>query len=90
MFKLVPIEAMRNLAALQKLARLLSKGRALTAMQVAGKMNCSKPIAYFRLKTLEGHGLTLIKETVRQACTGPSSVAYRVVTNAKFKNFLGK
>ncbi len=90
MFKLIPIEDMRNLGALQKLARLLSKGKALTAAQVAAKMECSKPIAYFRLKSLEGHGLTLSKEMVKQACTGPPSAAYRIVENAKLKTFLRK
>lgn len=89
MFKLTPIETMRNLGALQKLAHLLTT-KTMTAMQVATKMRCSKQIAYFRLKSLEGHGLTMVKETARRSCTGPPSVAYRIVKNAKLKTFLGR
>lgn len=70
----------RNEDALAELVELLSQGQMLTAMQIAARTGCSKPVAYERLEALRKRGTRFQTVKVREGVTGPKSIAYAVVT----------
>lgn len=67
-------------ATLDKLAALLRK-RPLTARAIAARLECSKPVAYQRLRDLPerlANGERVVEEPVRESKRGPLSVAYGI------------
>lgn len=64
--------------ALDEMASLLAGGRAMTALQLAHELRCSKPTVYKRLRDLGAAGYRFCTVEVREGATGTTSTAYAV------------
>lgn len=85
----------RNLAALKKLATVLSERvRPMSAVEIAAKFDCSLPIAYMRIRSLKKHGVTVKASKAKREVgenglrRGPATKAYLVTSDKALKSFL--
>lgn len=61
---------------LQRLMKIFGRGKLLTARQIAELMDCSRPVAYARVRALKDRGFKLTEKQVREGSSGPMSIAY--------------
>lgn len=65
---------------LSALAKILSRGQFVTALQISIEMNCTKATAYHRLSALRERGCKMQVCKIREGVTGPRSMAYALLT----------
>lgn len=63
---------------LDKLKRLLSRARPLTADELAERLGCSKATVYNHLEALAERGVSFETDAKRKGARGPLSTALRI------------
>lgn len=61
------------------------RDRPQTAAAVARLFNCSRPVAYERIRALRGRGARLVETRVREGRSGPTASAYGIENGKRGK-----